>query len=223
MGKTYQYKVRRENAYMVPSLLKVERKRQGWSQAEVAEALGVSTRTVSRWEQGIVLPHPYYLEQLCNLFGKTAEELNLLPDTSGDNAPEVLIPASFLADPAILEFLGYANSLLGRDSVLMQVKERLFAANVPSSIALAGLPGIGKTALAAALATDQQVQLHFRDGILWARLGPHPNVLGHLARWGELLGVLPSQVENIKSREAWSRALQAAISTRQMLLIIDDA
>ena len=113
--------------------------------------------------------------------------------------------------------------MLGRDSILMQVKERLFAANVPSVIALAGLPGIGKTALAAALATDQQVQLHFRDGILWAKLGPRPNVLGQLARWGQLLGVNPSQVENIKSREAWSRALQAAIGTRQILLIIDDA
>jgi len=208
---------------MKPPLLKVERKRQGWSQAEIAEALGVSTRTVSRWEQGIALPHPYYLEQLCDLFGKTAEELNLLPDIrDNDVSEEVSLPASFLADPAIPESREHADRLLGRDKLLMQIKKRLFAADSISMTALGGLPGIGKTALATALATDQQVQAHFRDGILWAKLGPRPNVLGQLARWGQLLGDNPSQVENIKSRNAWSRALQAAIGTRQILLIIDD-
>ena len=61
------------------------------------------------------------------------------------------------------------------------------------------MPGIGKTTLAMALATDQQVQLHFRDGILWAPLGPQPDVLGQLMRWGTLLGVTPSDVENPES------------------------
>ena len=90
-------------------------------------------------------------------------------------------------------------------------------------MALNGLLGIGETALAAALATDQEVQSYFRDGILWAGLGSQPDILGILSRWGKLLGVAPSQVENLNSREAWSQALQAAIGSRRLLLIIDDA
>ena len=43
---------------MNPFLLKAERKQQGWSQAQVAEALGVSARTLRRWEQGLVVPYP---------------------------------------------------------------------------------------------------------------------------------------------------------------------
>ena len=41
---------------MKPSLLKAERKQREWSQAEVAEALGVSIQTVSRWEGRAVPP-----------------------------------------------------------------------------------------------------------------------------------------------------------------------
>ena len=37
---------------MNPFLLKAERKQQGWSQAQVAETLGISARTLRRWEQG---------------------------------------------------------------------------------------------------------------------------------------------------------------------------
>lgn len=65
---------------MKPSLLKAERKRREWSQTEVAEAVGVSIKTVSRWEQGQAVPHPYYLNKLLILFGKTAEELGLFAD-----------------------------------------------------------------------------------------------------------------------------------------------
>ncbi len=65
---------------MKPHLLKAERERHGWSLVKFAELLGTTTRTVSRWEQGLVIPYPYYREQLCMLYEKTAEELGLLPD-----------------------------------------------------------------------------------------------------------------------------------------------
>lgn len=58
--------------------LRVERKLRGWSQDRVAEAIGTSTRTVARWEQGEVLPQPFYRERLCELFGKNAQELGII-------------------------------------------------------------------------------------------------------------------------------------------------
>ncbi|HEX3642095.1 MAG TPA: NB-ARC domain-containing protein, partial [Ktedonobacteraceae bacterium] len=123
----------------------------------------------------------------------------------------------------IAESLGDGGALLGRYDLLMEVKERLFAGENVALTDLDGLPGIGKTALVAALATDQEVREHFCDGILWAKLGPRPNMMSHLVRWGKLLGVTPSQVKDINNRQAWGYALQDAIDTRQMLLIIDDA
>jgi transcriptional regulator with XRE-family HTH domain len=221
---------------MKSDLLRAERIQHGWSQAKLAEELGVDTRTVRRWERGQAIPFPYYRQKLSLLLGKTAEELGLPSDIDEDNAMEeasplvtqsipsdTLTPTSFLADPAILPTLGNTTSLLGRDSLLLHVKEHLLAEDHPAFTALHGLPGSGKTALAAALVVDQQIQAHFSDGILWAGLGEHPNVLGELARWGRLLGVTPTQVENIRSWEAWGRALRATIGTRRFLLVIEDA
>jgi transcriptional regulator with XRE-family HTH domain len=220
---------------MKSHLLKAERIRRGWTQITVAEAVGVDSRTVGRWERGATVPYPYFREQLCLLFEKTPEQLGLLSDDESNlledatsfgirsSAPALAVPASFLADPSIPQSLKSATSLVGRDGVLMQVKERLLAGDNVALRAEDGLPGIGKTALAAVLTMDQQVREHFCDGILWAGLGPRPNVLEHLARWGMLLGVVPSQVDNINSREAWDQALRAVIGTRRrLLLILDD-
>jgi len=223
--------------------LKVERKLRGWSQSKIAEALGITTRTVSRWEQGLSVPYPYYREQLCALFGKNARELGMILDTEENDIvieeermeEQAISPVTepitsvapeqdtFLVDPAIPEVLGSTNKLLGRDDLLMQVKGRLLQGDSLALTALNGLPGIGKTALAVALATDWQVQARFCDGILWAGLGPHPKVLDLLARWGKLLGVAPNEVENVNSQEAWGRTLRATIGKRRLLLIIDDA
>jgi transcriptional regulator with XRE-family HTH domain len=60
--------------------LKVARESHHWSQAKLAKELGVSVRSVSRWEQGLAVPFPYYRRQLCTLFDKTAEELGLPSD-----------------------------------------------------------------------------------------------------------------------------------------------
>lgn len=219
-----------------PDLLRTERIRLGWTQAEVAEALGISIKTVRRWEQGQSVPYPYYRRQLSVLFGKTIQELGLLKgsDTVSIEAEERKeIPlkslpltsrqTSFLVDPILSEALSNASSLQGRRDLLTQLKECFFARDLAGHVVLHGLPGVGKTALAVALAADRQIQANFPDGILWAELGRHPKVLNQLARWGKLLGIMPSQVENIKSRWAWGQALRAAIGSRRFLLVVDDA
>src|SRR5258708_4767646 len=165
----------RKVCHMNPFLLKAERKQQGWSQAQVAEALGISARTLRRWEQGLVVPYPYYRERLCALFGKTAQELGLSLDDDDDedgtvDFAQLTAPESLLIDPTIPQAPESANSLLGRGGLLVQVKQRLLQGHSLALMALNGLPGIGETALAAALAMDQEVQAHFLDGILWAGL-----------------------------------------------------
>ena len=106
---------------MNPFLLKAERKQQGLSQAQVAEALGVSARTLRRWEQGLVVPYPTIVSDCVPSFGKTAEELGLpLDDEDGiANFAQDITQEPLLTDPTIPQALE-SNSLLGRDGLLMQ-------------------------------------------------------------------------------------------------------
>jgi len=62
---------------MMSDLLRTERRLRGWSQAKLAMALGVSPRTVRRWELGQSVPYTYYQRQLAIIFGKTAQQLGL--------------------------------------------------------------------------------------------------------------------------------------------------
>lgn len=212
--------------------LKYERELRGWSQAKVAEAIGTTPRTVHRWEHGQGVPYPYYREKLCALFGKNTRELGLLLEKdleSADGASSSSFQPSSLEsvqpicspyDPAIPEALARESALIGRDTLLTEFKQQL---STRKNWAFYGLPGIGKTALASALATDPEVQHQFRDGILWVGLGTEPNMMSLLAHWATLLGISLTDVENISNWEAWEMAVHAAIGTRCMLLVIDDA
>jgi DNA-binding XRE family transcriptional regulator len=221
---------------MKPYLLRNERKMRGWSQTDLALAMGITTRTVMRWELGHAVPFPYHRRKLSILFSKTLQELGLPEeDDENDTFKQVVSPlvpssvsgapaqAPFVVDPTIPVHLKTAAISGRRDNLLMLMKQSLFAGDVVFLAALNGSPSINKTPLALAVATDRQVQAHFCHGILWTRLGFHPNVLSVLARWGKLLGVSPSQVKDLHSREAWGQALRAAIRTRKMLLVIDSA
>lgn len=57
--------------------VKAWRRRIGWSQARLAQALGVHPMTVSKWERGEVQPAPYLalaLERLTQLKGEHEQE-----------------------------------------------------------------------------------------------------------------------------------------------------
>lgn len=50
----------------------------GYTQEGLAEALGVDRTTVSRWERGEHLPHPWQRPDLARVLGVTLEQLVLL-------------------------------------------------------------------------------------------------------------------------------------------------
>lgn len=66
--------------------LRYEREARGWSQAGLALALGVPYSNISRWERGETLPTHDYWQKLTELFGKTVQELGLIPDVLGQEA-----------------------------------------------------------------------------------------------------------------------------------------
>ena len=221
--------------------LKQERELRGWSQNDVARQLQIDPYYVSRWERGLTTPSPYYRQQLCSLYGKNAAELGLLaqtitedqPENASSAAPETKAeqiatapsPAGTIEDPAIPLFFAPTTGLVGRDTLLAQIKERLSGDRQGQSVvaALSGLPGVGKTTLAAALANDPEIKARFADGVLWAGLGPNPDVPGLLSRWGALLGIPSAQAVRLSSSEEWMRVLRVVIGARRLLLVIDDA
>jgi len=221
-------KMSRSNAPKAGPRLRLTEARilKGLSQQELAQRIGTTHVNVSRWERGITKPTLYFRRKLCSLFGKSEQELDLEPilevkETVSSVPSLTHIPDEPLYDPAIP--LQPPIPLVGRDAYLAQLKQRLFAGGSIALTALNGLPGVGKTALSIALAHDSEVREHFRDGVLWAGLGPHPNIAGLLSRWGTLLGVSAMEMATLNSNEAWARALHTAIGTRRMLLVIDDA
>ncbi len=67
--------------------LRSARYETGWTQAELAEKVGTTFETVSRWERGIKAPSAFFRRKLCDVLGKTAEELGLLADPSAIPTP----------------------------------------------------------------------------------------------------------------------------------------
>jgi tetratricopeptide (TPR) repeat protein len=170
----------------------IERSTYDHSQVEALEALGGILR---EWEQLGLTP-----------------EAELLP--AGRAQAQRGIP--FNAPPRA------SHPLVGRAEVINSLERRLTRENPPRAVALTGIPGVGKTAVAVQLAHDARLQERFPGGILWAGLGSHPNLEGQLTLWAVALGMDLENLARLRSLEPKVEAVHAAIGQRQVLLIIDD-
>jgi transcriptional regulator with XRE-family HTH domain len=59
-------------------LLHDARVERGWSQLALADQIGTTAVNISRWENGSTFPTPYFRQRLCEIFGKSPEELGLI-------------------------------------------------------------------------------------------------------------------------------------------------
>jgi tetratricopeptide (TPR) repeat protein len=110
------------------------------------------------------------------------------------------------------------HHFLGRDELVAELVKRLCAGQT-TALAADGLPGVGKTTLAVALARHPQILAHFRDGILWAGLGRLADVASIQATWGDALGV---ELRDLFDPYARTQRLTNAIGHRRLLLVLDD-
>jgi tetratricopeptide (TPR) repeat protein len=111
------------------------------------------------------------------------------------------------------------DPLLGRDDLLTDLVARVTAGHSPA-LSTDGLPGVGKTALAVALAHDPRVRAHFTDGVLWAGLGTQPDVITAQNQWATALGIDLSDEPDVHRR---LQRLSGAVGERRVLVVIDDA
>lgn len=82
-----------------------------------------------------------------------------------------------------------------------------------------GMPGIGKTVLAAALAHDERVRASFPDGVLWVTLGRERNVVRAQAFLAEELGDVARAFGDPRQGAA---RLSTLLAERSCLLVLDD-
>ncbi len=90
-----------ERAQLSIAWLENERLDRNWTQAYVAEQIGVDSTTVRKWESGIHKPQPRQYRQLCKLFGRDqladavpslgGEELSA-SIMEGEQAPQLVLP-----------------------------------------------------------------------------------------------------------------------------------
>src|SRR5262249_46463528 len=116
------------------------------------------------------------------------------------------------------------HTIVGRDQLLAEVRERLLAGD---DVALcAGLPGSGKTELAAQLAWDKQLMEQLKDGVLWVGLGPNPSeddLTYRLSAWALAVGIARERLNSLPDGEAIASEISGMIAGRRLLLVIDDA
>lgn len=85
--------------------------------------------------------------------------------------------------------------------------------------ALHGLAGVGKTALAAAIAHNQKIRNRFKDGILWTTLGQEPDCLSNLVAWIHALG---DRDYRPTTTDAASSYLRTLLYPTASLMVVDD-
>jgi tetratricopeptide (TPR) repeat protein/transcriptional regulator with XRE-family HTH domain len=167
------------------SVLRLERIRRNWRQQDLAEHLGTTIATVKRWEQGSQLPGPYFRVKLCDLFGKSAEDLGLIPDE-----PSISPSISEDAAPFCLPFLRNPY-FTGREHLLAHLHDLLTRqptrAALTQAYSVHGLGGIGKTQLAVEYA------YHYRSSyraVLWMQAETQASIMASFGQMATALRVM---------------------------------
>jgi transcriptional regulator with XRE-family HTH domain/DNA polymerase III delta prime subunit len=101
-----------------------ERELHSWSQEQVAEKLGTTAPNVSRWERGKTFPDTYYRQKLCELFGKSAEELGLIQNDADEKREQS--PNQVVVQDSHAPVLGASLSMRNQNRQRMLQKIRAF-------------------------------------------------------------------------------------------------
>lgn len=116
------------------------------------------------------------------------------------------------------------DAFVGRDNELAFLKEKLGVSAIASpgsslTLALTGMPGVGKTSLVAALANELDVRNYFSGGILWASMGQQNDAESVLNDWADMLGISLQDKIGVDSKVI---AMQARLPNAPTLIILDD-
>src|SRR5689334_10846777 len=119
-------------AQAIPNqLLRQARLERGWTQKDVADRIGAPLNlNVNRWERGTSRPSAYYVQKLCEVFGKTPAELGFLPSQMHGTArsnQQAQQTESGVVEPRRLWNVPFSRNpfFTGRADLLIELHEQL--------------------------------------------------------------------------------------------------
>lgn len=159
--------------------LRYARERHCLTQEQLAECIGTTRLSVSRWENDVARPSLFFQRKLCEYFGLSPEELGFAPTRSRSSSSQpsagpstAAVSGSFSAGGLLIKLPLLPmppTGLLGRGAEMKQAHELLCDAGV-RLLTLCGAPGVGKTRLGLQVISD--VRDHFADGVCFVSLAP---------------------------------------------------
>lgn len=197
--------------------------------------MGTTQRNVSRWELGLTTPGPYFRARLSELFGKSAEELDL-KQANATTRQDMQETGTVSAEPFLLWTVPYRPNphFTGRDDLLEQLDRHLSlqedagdprttrCAALTQPQAIWGLGGIGKTQIALEYASRTRAQGRYSH-ILWVNAATEEAIQNSVVALAQRLpGVLVTEQTNqnelIAAALHWLEQCQ-----ERWLLIFDNA
>ncbi|MHB8597227.1 MAG: helix-turn-helix domain-containing protein [Ktedonobacteraceae bacterium] len=190
--------------------LQRERRNRHLSQATLAEALGVSVHSISRWERGEAVPQAYYRLLLSQFFAISPNEWfeDLDPQ---EQPPLPSSPLWHVPSPRNPYFTGREEALQQAHTMLHST----LAAAPP--LALTGLTGIGKTQVALEYTYRYA---HEYETIFWVKAETYVTLIFDLVTLAGILQLPHAQDQNdlriVESVKHWLRV------HRHWLLVLDN-
>ena len=196
-------------------VLRQQRLKLGFSQEALAEAIGVSARSIARWEMDQAIPQELARTRLCALFGLDARSLfgawNREDASAAPSSPPSLWHVPLPRNPFFT----------GREELLRILRERLKHTQrlaLTQGLAISGLGGIGKTQIALEYAYQRHQDY---SCVFWLNAATQETLQAGLLTLAEVL-----QLPEKEARDH-PRVLQAVkqwlTGHQDWLLILDNA
>jgi transcriptional regulator with XRE-family HTH domain/tetratricopeptide (TPR) repeat protein len=203
--------------------LRNQRERLHLSQDELARLVGVTERTIRRWERDEVVPQPHYRRRCCSALGIRQEDLFAIPPgeaaavagVSEGRGPSQL-------PPAVLDFTGRSTAAAAAVDLLRGHRSE-GGHGAARMLLVVGPAGVGKTTFAVQVA--HRLRDQFPDGQLFVDLGADETGQRDPARvltgFLRALGVHPVAIpSDLDERSALFRSW---LADRRVLLLLDNA
>lgn len=205
------------------SRLRQERERRGWTQSEVAEKIGTTQINVSRWENGVTVPSPYYRQKLAELFSTSIQDLGLIHENSQEHQGDIPSPSNtpIAALSSPIWSVPYRRNpfFTGREGILTYLYTVLRStrtAALTQAHAISGLGGIGKTQIAVEYA--YRYRDHYQ-AVFWINASTRDTLSADFVMLAALLK-LAEQYE--QDQDIVARAVKRWLTTHNLWLLILD-
>ncbi len=206
--------------------LRLARESQGWTQEELAEKLGTTSVTVSRWESGITFPSRHFRRKLSILYGMSIAELGLVEEKrQKPESKEESLPVVEHSRQHVKTLFFFNEPLLAPQECYGRRRERETLLNRTyrhASTSIIGPRRIGKTWLASylRLMAEHEFGRRFHIGYLDATMPSCQTVTGFASEALEALSLPANPATGLLGLEKGLKLLKAKQETP--VLCIDE-